>query len=161
MNITTDQERIKFEAGKLLSETNSAGIFPCPVEKIVASLGFSAHLFNPDAKTKNISGAVDHKKQKIYINSTETAQRRLFTAAHEIAHVRLHPNNDQVDFRDLLYTSDPKEKEANLFAACLLMPEQEFKRQWQRFSGDTTKLSYFFGTSKAAVSFRAEELGFD
>ena len=155
------QEKIRIEAESLLQETRFQNIFPCPVEKIISKIGFSGHLFSPDTETKNISGAVDRHNKKIYINEEDSAQRRLFTAAHEIGHLRLHPHNDHVDYRGTFINHDIKEKEADFFAACLLMPEIAFRKQWQRFSGDVLRLSNYFGTSRKAILFRADDLGLE
>lgn len=156
-----NRDNIKAEVAKLLSETTCTGIFPCPVEKIISYLGFSAHLFSPNSRTKDVSGAVDHNNKKIYLNEKDSPQRRLFTAAHEIAHVRLHPNDNHIDYRNLLNSHEIKERESNFFAACLLMPEDDFKKRWHKCNGDIADLSYFFGASKAAISYRAEELGLE
>lgn len=154
-------QEIKEQAEKLLLETNTHEIFPCPVEQIINYLGYSAHTFDPSQQTDDVSGAVNYGEKKIYINANDSAQRKLFTAAHEIGHIKLHPNSNYIDFRDLLHVQDPKEKEANLFAACLLMPENKFRNLWQEYNGDIKKLSYYFGTSLTAISLRLEELGLD
>jgi Zn-dependent peptidase ImmA (M78 family) len=160
MKGTYDSDTIKDIADKLLVAANVTGIFPCPIEKVISFLGFSSHLFTTDANTANISGAVDHKNKKVYVNASEPPQRRLFTAAHEVGHIKLHASEDCIDYRGpTAIPYDPKENEADLFAACLLMPEKEFKKQWQRFLGDIYKVSCFFGASKPAVALRADSLG--
>jgi Zn-dependent peptidase ImmA (M78 family) len=156
-----NSDTIKQRAEKLLINANVVGIYPCPIEKIISFLGFSSHLFTNDVDTSNISGAVDHKNKKVYVNASEPPQRRLFTAAHEVGHIELHTSEDRVDYRGATaLTRDAKEIEADLFAACLLMPEEEFKKQWQRFASDIFKVSCFFGASKPAVALRADSLGF-
>lgn len=160
LNIDT-REKISKEAENLLREMGLRHIFPCPVEKIINRLNFSGHLFTPDTQTKVISGAVDHQQKRIYINTEDSVQRQLFTAAHEVGHIRLHPNHDHVDYRDTFLNNDPHEKEADFFAACLLMPEDAFRKQWERFNGDTLSLSRYFGTSRKAILFRADDLGLE
>ena len=56
---------------------------------------------------------------------------------------------------------DPDEVDADWFAASLLMPENVFKYQWERFSGNHTKISHFFGTSITTVAMRAHSFGLD
>lgn len=62
--------------------------------------------------------------------------KKRFVVAHELGHFELHKNSDQslvyVD-KDLLYSykNDPKEQEANEFAAELLMPQKLFESRCQ------------------------------
>lgn len=68
----------------------------------------------------------------IYINSSVRLSRQIFTLAHEIGHVFLHINGEN-PFIDNITTItasdvDEREKEANYFAACLLMPSDEVDR---------------------------------
>lgn len=62
----------------------------------------------------------------IFTNSSSRLSREIFTLAHEIGHIVLHfsSNNSFID-NDVTIAEksvDEKEKEANYFAACLLMP---------------------------------------
>ncbi len=67
----------------------------------------------------------------IAVNATHHLNRRRFSVAHEIGHYALHKHQSElfvdgsfVHFRDGISTMaiDPKEIEANAFAAALLMP---------------------------------------
>ena len=70
-------------------------------------------------------------KTVLGVNSLHARQRQAFTVAHELGHLRLHPDGSFVDhgfsfyFRDARSSTatDPKEIQANQFAAELLMPE--------------------------------------
>lgn len=68
----------------------------------------------------------------IYTNSSVRLSREIFTLAHEIGHAMLHLDelNSFIDNGSTLsdYNTDEKEQEANYFAACLLMPEDEIRR---------------------------------
>jgi Zn-dependent peptidase ImmA (M78 family)/DNA-binding XRE family transcriptional regulator len=66
----------------------------------------------------------------IIINSLHTKQRRLFTLAHEFAHVLFHLGRDKQETAVSLIASnrDPLEKEANRFASELLMPTTELEQ---------------------------------
>lgn len=72
------------------------------------------------------------KKDKdtiIYTNTSSRLAREIFTLAHEIGHVILHMD-EVASFIDDAFTLsnrsiDEKEQEANYFAACLLMPDDE------------------------------------
>lgn len=142
---------------ELRKMANVVGEFPVPVEKIADFLGFSCYLFKSNEKTANVSGAVNHKEKKIYINEKESAQRQAFTVAHEIGHIILHGDQeDYIDYRSGAIT--PKEKEADDYAANLLMPDDVFIYKWKEFDKDFNKLSNFFGVSKPAIGVRANNL---
>ncbi len=68
----------------------------------------------------------------IFTNSTSRLSREIFTLAHEIGHAKLHMDEDQSFIDDSITiadrSTDEKEREANYFAACLLMPEDEIDR---------------------------------
>lgn len=67
----------------------------------------------------------------ILVNLSESAARRRFTIAHELAHYILHRNGDTLyAHRDMNTDGENKtkiEREANYFAANILMPEAEVK----------------------------------
>ena len=139
-----------------------AGQFPVPVDKIAEFLHFTAYYFQPGENTRHVSGAVDHKKQRIYINPSDCLERQIFTLAHEIGHIVLHGNNqDHIDYRSSISLNNLKENEADHFAGCLLMPESVFRRQWQLSDADINSLSAFFGVSKSAIGVRADKLNLD
>lgn len=105
---------------------------PVPVEEIARQLGarLSFEHFGPD-----VSGMLfrDGDKAVIGVNATHPKTRQRFTIAHEIGHLHLHKGRPmfvdrpvRVDRRDgnASLGIDPKEIEANSFAANLLMPEK-------------------------------------
>lgn len=68
----------------------------------------------------------------IFTNTSVRLSREIFTLAHELGHAFLHME-DADSFLDNAatisdYNADEKEQEANYFAACLLMPEDEVSR---------------------------------
>lgn len=146
-------------ANDLLHKVGIVGEIPVPVEKIVEYLGFECHLFEPNSKTIDIAGAVNHRNKKIFINQSDPPKRQNFTVAHEIGHIVLQGNQkDYIDYRRN-NSSDTKEKEVNYFAGCLLMPSDIFSYQWKQLNGDINKLSELFGVSTPAVAVRANVLG--
>jgi Zn-dependent peptidase ImmA (M78 family) len=68
----------------------------------------------------------------IFTNSCSRLSREIFTLAHEIGHVILHLNDESSFIDDRITindrSTDEKEKEANYFAACLLMPADDVSR---------------------------------
>lgn len=150
---------IQQKANELLTKAGIVGEIPVPVEKIVEHLGFECHAFEPNVKTMDIAGAVNHRNKKIFINESDPPKRQLFTVAHEIGHIILQ--GDQKDYIDYRRnnSSDIKEREANYFAGCLLMPDDIFSYQWKLQHGDINKLSEIFGVSTPAIAVRANILG--
>ena len=68
----------------------------------------------------------------IFTNTCSRLSREIFTLAHEIGHVILHleDNNSFIDDNVTINdrSTDEKEQEANYFAACLLMPDDDVHR---------------------------------
>lgn len=98
---------------------------------------------------------------RIVINSNDAPRRQRFTFAHELAHFMLH--RDLVDevVDNALYRSpnlgDDMERQADRFAAQLLLPAQEVRRAYR----DTKALSLLaerFDVSDTALRIRLREL---
>ena len=75
------------------------------------------------------------KKDKdtiIFTNTNSRLAREIFTLAHEIGHAELHMDKEVSFVDDALTISaksaDVKEQEANYFASCLLMPDDEVNK---------------------------------
>lgn len=111
---------------------------PVDVMRLAAALNAQIH---NDVAADNLSGFlvrdVNTRRSLIGVNSTHTETRKRFTIAHEIGHLMLHEGDalhvDQRNGIDLGLRMkhrdqgsslgiDDEEKEANLFAAELLMP---------------------------------------
>lgn len=113
-----------------------------------------------------ISGSLkkDQKTNQwiITVNSLHHPHRQRFTIAHEICHYIKHiplqdEFHDEIFFRGNKFS--PMEKEANKFAAELLMPEDAF-RKCVCLTNKVEDIARFFQVSSAAVVFRANELGY-
>ena len=144
-------ELAEIKAKELLNQIDAT--FPISVKAICDKLGLKIKDINND----NISGRMDRINNTIYINSKEAPVRQVFTLAHELGHYKLHDASD-VLHRHSYYSTDPKELEANHFAACLLMPKEVFIKVFKAFNGNINKISGFFGVSRPAVAFRADEI---
>ena len=152
---------IEHKAAKTREAAALSGQFPVDIEKIADHLGYKCFLFDPqDAAQMEISGAVNHEKKIIYLNQNENFRRQFFTLAHEIGHIVLHGNQENfIDYRlSFGGISEDKEKEANYFAAELIMPREIFIYKWSALKGNLEALSDFFGASPSAISIRAEIL---
>ena len=149
-----------------------------PVEKIVRSMGIEVKLDNVD---DDLSGFLFREDGRAVIgaNKSHHPNRRRFTIAHELGHFLLHegevvhldevPASFTVDFRDNLSSrgEDDNEKEANLFAAELLMPEKFLRQELQGKRVDLfgdgdllEKLAEKYKVSVQALTFRLSYLNY-
>ncbi|WP_412057204.1 ImmA/IrrE family metallo-endopeptidase [Bartonella sp. DGB2] len=94
--------------------------------------------FTSEEAINNVSGFYDAEEHAIYINKDEYPLRQMFTIAHELGHALLHKNGAASNAYKVLMRQDlnnenaVQEKEANCFAAHLLVPRfmlDEFYQQ--------------------------------
>lgn len=128
------------------------------------------------------SGSVCLKagKAEVWINPIDIPERQNFTLAHEIGHISKHllpaQSGQFTDDSATLYRSgdsDPKEREANDFAARLLMPKDHITTQGKaiilayKAAKNTTnmpaedfvaEMAKKFNVSKQAMMFRLQNL---
>lgn len=88
------------------------------VDKIIECLG----LREKNTIIFDKSGQYNPDKKEILINITDPIQRQRFTKAHEIGHAVLHKEFSNREEYTTVF--DLKEREANQFAAELLMPKK-------------------------------------
>ena len=99
---------------------------------ILESKGFSIDYVN-DKYDKNIYGALQLEEKTVEVNADISFNKGMenFTIAHEIGHIELHApllNDKDTSCNPMLeHDNDQIEKEADTFAACLLMPERNVK----------------------------------
>jgi Zn-dependent peptidase ImmA (M78 family) len=152
------QNELELKAEHILNESGLRTI-PVPVEEIAKH--FNLHIGK--GASSNFSGLLVRKDGAalIAINSTEHPRRQRFTIAHEIGHFFLHPNKDAfVDYRSNAVGTrrTPKEREADIFAASLLMPRQELTKDFMKIAGgalideEQTKSVVSFLATKYEVS---------
>ena len=110
-----------------------------------------------------LSVAEDGSGPAIVVNSWDriSVERQIFTAAHELGHLLLHRSefNPEESAEDL-----EAEREADVFAAYLLMPERRFNKEWQEVLGlrlfdAVMKVKRIFRVSYKTVLHRLDELG--
>ncbi len=177
MNIET----IKQLARDTTRQYNPQGLVPFPFDAIVDSRG-DLDIFYSTATSDDISGAIFLQDDRftILINSTKPNVRQYFTIAHELGHYFIHrewlvenSNKGFVDYSDtldgqgmLLRPDAPetmtsvdlqKEREANNFAAELLMPESEVRQVWE-LTHDIVECAKTFQVSRVAMAVRLERL---
>ena len=96
------------------------------------------------------------------VNKNESPLRKRFTIAHELAHHVLghgpRPRDGSKQYS--AYNYDPKEADANRFAAELLMPEAVVNRLvFDNGIADVSKLASVMKVSEVAMKYRLKNLG--
>lgn len=145
---------------------------PVDVEALCKKLGievFSVNMNKLEAQANGlqISGLifkeVDEEKEEesftIYVNENEPYLRERFTIAHELGHYFLHMKDSDViaSFRS---DQSPRETEANSFAAELLMPRDEVRKEHKKLLIPTCgSLAEKFQVSKQAMAITLDQLG--
>ena len=90
-----------------------------------------------------------------------SVERWIFTAAHELGHILLHPHEYQ---REATALPEDAEREADEFAGEFLMPEAAFEREWEATSGRSLlsrvlKVKRIFRVSYKTVLYRLVRTG--
>jgi Zn-dependent peptidase ImmA (M78 family) len=140
---------------------------PVPVEKIAEMLRLEVR-YSPNSDA--VSGALIRKGKELIIgvNSSQHPNRQRFTIAHEIGHFILHKGfNLHVD-EDFCINRDGSsnldEREANRFAAELLMPEELIEADLSRFEyvneAIVSLLASKYKVSAQAMQIRLTNLGY-
>lgn len=151
------------------------GKLPVPVVAIAEDLGIGIYATNNFKRSESGSIRKDPEGYTIYIKENDSPARKRFTIAHEIGHYLMHSDlldsgNELVDnvkqpFIQLnrkagkkeTFAEQEREVQANQFAAELLMPEQEFKKNWENAVAIDDVASKF-DVSPSAATVRAKEL---
>jgi Zn-dependent peptidase ImmA (M78 family) len=130
---------------------------PVPVHRIAEDLLGLRVLEASDLQ--DLSGALYPAEREIHVNAKEAETRRRFTLAHELGHwicQRLDGRAAPMFCRqqDLAASADRAlEREANIFAAELVMPEPEVRAAFAQH-GDVKELAEAFGVSPLAMQWR-------
>ncbi len=148
---------------------------PVPVTTIARSKGARIHA---DALEGDLSGFLfrDRDHAVIGVNTQHPTTRQAFTIGHELGHLLLHDQEQlhvdrgfPVRLRSSLSSqgTDDAEREANYFAAALLMPRSFLDRDllneefWDLTDDTTVKaLSRKYGVSTIALVNRLKNLGY-
>lgn len=154
--MTPDYQRAKREAICLLQKF---GLEKPPVNpmEIAQHLGVKISFVEFERKLNNVSGFYDFEEDTIFVNMEEYPLRQTFTIAHELGHRILHAEwAKSADYKVLMRgdagTDDPKEAEANTFAANLLVPRFMLDKYWDELSA--TQLSQLFVVSVPVIKNR-------
>jgi Zn-dependent peptidase ImmA (M78 family) len=167
----TNPTHAQKKAAELLRSANVTRV-PVPVEELAQRIGATIHL---EPFTGELYGMV-HRNQDgtavIGVNSLDAPTRRRFTIAHEIGHLVLHADEAlHIDERSPIglrnekssWGNDPREIQANQFAAALLMPLEQLLRDVAMVKGNDIEqavdfLARKYEVSPQAMSFRLGSL---
>lgn len=129
---------------------------PVNPEKIAEDLGIRVVFaqFEPEV-SKEVSGFFDFDSNTIFVNEDIPTSRKTFTIAHELGHALMHreyvaSEGYQVLPRSNNHVDKPHEEvEADVFAACLLVPKPMLKEY--RAVADAYELADMFAVSPEVV----------
>lgn len=170
--IYQDIERI---VNKII-EDNEISEAPVDIEKICRQYGIIIEPIDADDSLSGFFIVNENQKKIIGYNRDHGQNRRRFTIAHELGHYQLHFKPGQNLFIDHSHkffrnetssTGEIKhEREANAFAAALLMPHsllvseiQKISNESQNFKQIIKQLSSDFQVSEQALNYRLANLG--
>ncbi|MEK7102313.1 MAG: ImmA/IrrE family metallo-endopeptidase [Patescibacteria group bacterium] len=133
------------------------------VFEIAKSEGLGLKFVQMPEALKNVAGFLSDKT--IYINKEDPTNRQVFTVAHELGHFEL--KHDPKEYKVLLRLTlqnreyDVVEKEANCFAANILVPEKMLNaviKKYQLASDNVDIIASMFGVSKEMMEYRMKRL---
>jgi uncharacterized protein DUF955 len=121
---------------------------------------------------QSLSGLLLVARREIWLNADEARQwpgRRRFTLGHELGHWVLHRHGRSAVFcraaslsagerGDALDRLPAIEAEAHAFAAALLMPAEALRHAYEELDGDVHALCATFGSSRAAMVRRLNDV---
>lgn len=130
---------------------------PVSVEKIAAIVSLKVIPFEFH---NNLSAVLKRDKLVIGVNKAHHPFRQRFSVAHELGHYLLgHKIGDDEPFVDESFDKPiPHEKEANIFAAALLMPKKSVTDDANKNGIDIKRMSKLFQVSEQAMTIRLLEL---
>jgi Zn-dependent peptidase ImmA (M78 family) len=152
------------EAAQLLEVAWSPGVIPVDPIAIARNAGIQVVEAKLNADTLGALIKAPGDDPTIVINEDDPETRKRFTCAHELGHWMRRASDEEeytsVDLRSDLSRSgnDPEEIFANEFAACLLMPETEFRTQ-HMLGRNAILLGIEFKVSRESAEFRLKNLG--
>ena len=158
-----DYQKAKENAEKTLKDNYIESVKDLPIrpDKIAFTYGIEVKYIDFSDKFKEVAGYVNINKNTIYVNDNDHANRQTFTIAHELGHVLLHKQELEEGNHDIAillrlpignHENNPLEREANYFAANLLVPTK-FLAVYENIA-NTSSLSKIFLVSEDVIRFR-------
>lgn len=111
----------------------------------------------------------DNSQPIICVNNDRSVENKRFIVAHELAHYFMHQKGtvtqNVVMRRERRKGKDNDENDADFFAACILMPAESFRQQYQRLKAQGLDasdivdcLQIIFKTPTESIERRIEEV---
>lgn len=151
------------ESAQQVLAAAGVGSIPVDVERAAAVLGIRVQYEPMD---DDMSGYLERRGEEWVagVNSHHSGVRQRFTIAHELGHFVLH-RTSQDNFRDVIFTRrsmgrDLMEREADSFAAALLMPKEDVVRDIRDGITNVHELAARYHVSGLAMKFRLVNLGY-
>jgi hypothetical protein len=157
------------------SETYAGEALPVDVEELAGSLCCLRIRLAGDLSAvpgapagAPLSGLLLPHRREVWVGEHEPWKRRRFSVAHEVGHYLMHASETQeaVYCRAADLRPDPaspdhlRERQANRFAAELLMPESLVAREVGLYGADPFALAERFAVSEVAMGFRLVNLDY-
>lgn len=164
MGKSADPKQMAQEARRLLGIDRDAPI--ADICDVIEEAGIKLYLIPVNSPVFfGLSVGVADNGPAIAVNVREDipVERRIFSAAHELGHLLLHPNSYDGDIRDE-EQDEPEEKEADVFAGHFLMPQEAFEAKWEEYRGlhffdRVMKVKRYFQVSYRTVFRRLSDMG--
>ncbi|MCL2782305.1 MAG: ImmA/IrrE family metallo-endopeptidase [Actinomycetia bacterium] len=178
MSVAEPRRQAEDDAARALIEYGAVDLADMPVDATRIARFFDADVYFADLDSEGLDGfmLIDGDHAEITVNESAARNRRRFTVAHELGHLRHARSNRRARRRKLGYVDDSEtvreyhrdeasrdggsdeEKYANAFAAALLMPER-LVRQLHRSGESVAGMARFFRVSEQAMLYRVTRLG--
>ncbi len=155
------KEDIEKKVNEIIEKNNIQ--YPLDIVSFLHEKGFMLLQKNMGDNSGAILVDPENKIQAIAVNKNDCVDRRRFTLAHEYGHYILHNNNKNVFYANRCdANSSFEEKEADEFAACLLMPRDKVEKSIKGLDFDilkVLKVQRDFIVSEPAAIVRLRRLG--
>jgi Zn-dependent peptidase ImmA (M78 family) len=146
----------------------SSNTIPVDIISLALAQGLKISYFNPAQSKSNtledVAGLLDKSNKVVYINSTDSLERQRFTIAHELGHYIYNHDEDKygLNYRDGNRNRNSAEKQADDFAAEVLMPSPIVHRKLKEYSDahpTISEIASLFGVSKDAMRVKLDNMG--
>lgn len=152
----------------ILSSLGTDQKVPLDIDAIIEHCGLTVKMDNQ--LDSEISGYLKYEDDRwvIGVNAKHAPVRQRFTKAHELGHYFMHCAGgdgelvfeDKILFRDENFMN-PKERQANKFAADLLMPEELVREEIKKGQKSVQNLAAHFKVSVIAMKFQLLSMGYE
>jgi Zn-dependent peptidase ImmA (M78 family) len=134
---------------------------PVAIIDLARNYGLEVKSADFGAQSSVVSGYINPATKTILVNQDDPPTRQAFTVAHELGHWRMHqlelhadPDTYAILYRRPLGgpNGDPVERQANTFAANVLVPKKMLEKYKDHVS--RAELADIFGVSQEVIGYR-------